>query len=252
MKVMFLGELSENLITIDETYGFTGHSHRHLWEIIIVISGAMGIRIGSSDFVLPPRRILILRPGLYHWFWAHTKPCSYYNCYFEADLPILSNHSCKPAYLGRKFTWYTNPHARNPEMETRMQRLLTLLQYLPKASADAKAGGVFSSAQTDDMIYSTIKQIATSSPSHMHTLQEIASAFPLQPNYLAAKVKAVTGQTVMQIYFQQKINTAHAMLSKGMRIQHISNALGFANPYHFSRKYREIMGRSPENDIKKA
>jgi AraC-like DNA-binding protein len=54
------------------------------------------------------------------------------------------------------------------------------------------------------------------------------------------------GDSPARLLLRLKLRRADEMLRDGdRRVKEVSDALGFANPFHFSRVFRRHLGRSP-------
>lgn len=49
----------------------------------------------------------------------------------------------------------------------------------------------------------------------------------------------------MTLYYQVKMEEATTLLRRGESVKETAYQMGFANPYHFSRKYKELCGQAP-------
>lgn len=66
------------------------------------------------------------------------------------------------------------------------------------------------------------------------------------PNYLAARFKEETGQSVKDYITEQKIEAARLLLRNStLDISEISERLNFTNPSYFSAIFKKRMGHTP-------
>jgi len=78
------------------------------------------------------------------------------------------------------------------------------------------------------------------------TVPELAAEARMSPRYFTTLCLQIFGEPPARYLLQLKLRRADEMLRyRGQRVKEVSEALGFANPYHFSRVFRRIHGRPP-------
>jgi AraC-like DNA-binding protein len=77
------------------------------------------------------------------------------------------------------------------------------------------------------------------------TVEELASSMKLSPRALTLQMKALTGEAPGHYIRKYRISAATRLLAMGLNVRETADRLGFANPYHFSRLYKEVTGESP-------
>jgi AraC-like DNA-binding protein len=78
------------------------------------------------------------------------------------------------------------------------------------------------------------------------TVQEFASVFSYSASHFQSLFRARTGQPPMEYFIQLKIQRACQLLAlSDLRIKEIAAAVGYPDPYYFSRVFHKVMGRSP-------
>ncbi|UYQ91182.1 AraC family transcriptional regulator [Chitinophaga horti] len=79
------------------------------------------------------------------------------------------------------------------------------------------------------------------------TVEDFAARRQLSPSYFAEKFKKATGMSVIDYFIQLKIQKACQLLyDPSMKIKDVSNAVGYEDPYYFSRLFKKLMEISPE------
>ncbi|MGB8455085.1 MAG: helix-turn-helix transcriptional regulator [Anaerocolumna sp.] len=79
-----------------------------------------------------------------------------------------------------------------------------------------------------------------------HTLNDVAKAIGISPNYLSALFKSYNQLGFTNYVTRLKIKTAQALLAKEhLKIYQISEKLGFDNPQYFSKVFKKYTGYSP-------
>ena len=78
------------------------------------------------------------------------------------------------------------------------------------------------------------------------TLNDVAAAAFLSPNYLAHLIKKETGKTFTEIVTERRLEKARELLiSSGARISEIAHQCGFADEAYFTRRFRQWFKVSP-------
>jgi len=78
------------------------------------------------------------------------------------------------------------------------------------------------------------------------TVQYIAKALSLSPNYLSSMLKTLTGRTTQQHIHDRLIEKAKEKLSAtGLSVSEIAYALGFGHPQSFTKLFKIKTGTSP-------
>lgn len=81
------------------------------------------------------------------------------------------------------------------------------------------------------------------------SLTEIAHAVHLTKHYLSSLFKEVTGTTVFKYVYSRRINQAKMLLwlHPNLTVTEVCYASGFKHLAHFSRMFKEMVGRTPED-----
>lgn len=80
------------------------------------------------------------------------------------------------------------------------------------------------------------------------SLQEISDEVELSRSYLNAIFKAQTGRAPVEFFIHLKMQEACKLLKSGdLYIYEVSEALGYADPYYFSRIFKKVVGMSPRD-----
>ena len=102
--------------------------------------------------------------------------------------------------------------------------------------------------QHSDTMVDSIKSFLLESLDKNLTLDKIASKFNYSKSYLHTKFKLKTGYPVMVFFNLKKVQKACEYLSyTDLSIKEISFKVGFEDPLHFSRIFKNYMGKSPRN-----
>ncbi|HTN45832.1 MAG TPA: helix-turn-helix transcriptional regulator [Flavipsychrobacter sp.] len=78
------------------------------------------------------------------------------------------------------------------------------------------------------------------------TVQQVADALHVSPNYLSSLLKVLTGQSTQQHIHDKLIEKAKEQLSTtGLSVSEIAYALGFEHPQSFSKLFKSKTNQSP-------
>ena len=81
----------------------------------------------------------------------------------------------------------------------------------------------------------------------LRSLGETASACHVDPAYLCRLFKKFDRQSPYQMLLRLKVNHAAGLLLEGMSVARVSEELGFADSFHFSRTFKNLMGVAPSH-----
>lgn len=78
------------------------------------------------------------------------------------------------------------------------------------------------------------------------TVEELAKALAISPRQFTTRCRALLGAPPAKLLLELKLREAEVLLRhQGLRVSEVSEALGFVNPFHFSRVCRRAWGRPP-------
>ena len=78
------------------------------------------------------------------------------------------------------------------------------------------------------------------------TIENVASVCGINRSYLGKIFKKNTGQSPQEFLMNYRMVKATELLKlTQLSISEISNAVGYANPLHFSRAFKNVYGESP-------
>lgn len=81
------------------------------------------------------------------------------------------------------------------------------------------------------------------------SLNEVADIFEMSPGYLSSVFKKYGDISFSEYVRKAKISRAKEMLAEGMKIHEVSDALGYSDPYYFSKLFKKAEGISPREFI---
>jgi AraC-like DNA-binding protein len=68
----------------------------------------------------------------------------------------------------------------------------------------------------------------------------------MSPRQFTLLCRRLFGEAPARFFLRLKMRRAEEMLRyRGLRVKEVSEALGFTNPFHFSRVFRRVLGHPP-------
>ena len=81
----------------------------------------------------------------------------------------------------------------------------------------------------------------------LQSLEEIAAQCHVDRAYLCRLFRRYDNQTPYRFLLRLKMNlAAEKLLNPGVLVKQVAAELGFEDPFHFSRAFKNVIGLSPE------
>jgi two-component system response regulator YesN len=77
------------------------------------------------------------------------------------------------------------------------------------------------------------------------SLHETAETVGLHPAYLSVLFKEVTGESFIKYLTRNRIELAKSLLRKGLKVNEVSERVGYMTPRHFSEVFKRYTGMTP-------
>lgn len=240
-------------------------------EILYLRRGALEVRLRQNLSILSAGDILLIHPNMLHNVRVVDDDTCYDALVFSWDLlalpehhflqrqllqPLLSGAYCFPDLLSSDLPVYSqalplirricdaDPSGGNYKLSVFSDLLAVfslLSEHCPLIARED------STPHPDqDSIKNCLSYLSRNFRNHL-TLQEIAQQVHLHPNYLCARFKCVTGQTVFQHLTQLRLEEAARLLRTTRKsISQIAAECGFESTGFFTRKFKAFMGITPK------
>ena len=109
-------------------------------------------------------------------------------------------------------------------------------------------GGLYADARTGTPGEALVVQVARlvdAAPAERPTVANLASRLGMTPRQLLYRFGQATGEPLALWTRKRRIAAARRLLSQGLSVTQAAEQLGYANPYHFSRVFKSVMGIAP-------
>ncbi|MBN8216173.1 MAG: helix-turn-helix domain-containing protein [Spirochaetes bacterium] len=238
---------------VDRRYTFRAHSHSDRYELIVGLTGELTLAIADRSWKIAPGRILLLSPGTHHGIWkTGSLDTTYFNATFAGSDrlfhelaqrgPLQIPKNCDAFWLRRETrdrVQYLNP-ASEAWLMGKIYALcaeLVLFSNSRSALSEKKvAPGHFGER---------LQALVESQPDQLHRRKHLAAYFGFTDAGLSMRAKRSTGHPLMKLYDQVKCAQARRFLQRGFSVKATAEACGFANAFHFSRKFKSVFGLRP-------
>jgi len=230
------------------------------FEFVWIMQGNCRIRYDATEIAAPADTLLLCRPGMtdyYEWDKAGKTVHAYIHFSMETHdrfwppaqtWPLYSH---LPAYdMVRPLFRHVLAHLSIEEPE-RTFLLAPCLEAMLKAFVMRRLTG--GDATREDRrqrptsaALALMQEAVLRMPAEVISLGRLAKRANVSPEHLCRLFQKEFGAGPLQHYRRMRLQRATILLGRSnMSIKEIAYAAGFANPYHFSRAFRQTYGKSP-------
>jgi AraC-like DNA-binding protein len=253
----FLKETKAKLVDFSShSVRFTGHSHKSDYEMILGLEGRIGIQLDKKRFYhMGPGDFILIPPDRFHWMWREEGRGSYYNHLIQADLRYLDQISQAGPFVLPSLQSYMRPLKEKLsqipggwgllEDEFYFVWMAGLLERIIMNQSWTHTLTVPSNGGFEMKMRRLMADLIGDNPSERLSSEELAAAIGFERTYLTRKIKQYTGKSLMELYYEELFDQARVMLAGGASVKEGAYHFGFANPYHFSRKFKQVTGELP-------
>ncbi|MBA2480629.1 MAG: helix-turn-helix transcriptional regulator [Planctomycetes bacterium] len=243
----------------DHTY----HRHQHLnYEIIVVDHGRYHCTLNGVEMRLRRNHILMVKPGDWHEDFL-TPPVRYYSVRARIEgAPLLPKTSpfradARPDQqlvdAPRDQFWPlidklrhegTASDAMSPHLQQAVlaEFFWRLVRLVPTEAIDPR----FLDRSDDQRFLSALNQLFLAHENARLGIPRMAARLGMSQSSLTARCRARFKMSPAQAFRRYKMERALALLTgTEMTVTEVSNHLGFENPYHFSRVFKQVHGKPP-------
>lgn len=237
--------------------------HRHSgYEAILVESGPYLCELNGKELHLGDGGVLIIKPGDWHadhlragqrhfvlHFTLETADGRPAPDLFVADVAaenqVVRGDVKRDARLLHEIR--EEAGGRAPHAAAVQDGLLAALFWrwvrgLPRSGLSRQWRALPSTEARREEIAELLGRHITGNP----TVAQLARSLKISPRQFTTQCRTLLGAPPAKLLLDLKLQRAEAMLRyQGCRVTEVSEALGFANPFHFSRVCRRTWGQPP-------
>ncbi len=223
--------------------------------IEFVVSGHGELVLGTSSLELSAGVVFCYAPGIRHTITNDRKEALekfFINISGKRAADLLDRelslsgrvlHTSAPSSLLQTFEELIRVGLENPPWSDKLCNSLT------EVLAYKIAGSALEHGTPETTAFSTFRRCRNFIGAHftrLRTLQELCNDCGVTPSYLCRLFRQFDHQSPYQYLLRLKMNLAAQMLlEKQLQVQEVSRELGFEDPLHFSRSFRNVIGMSP-------
>jgi AraC family transcriptional regulator, arabinose operon regulatory protein len=224
------------------------------YQLVLLLTGDLIIRIDGQPRHLAPGRVALLRPGHEELFQfaAEEESCHSWVALQRPRLAAgdLSRLDQVPfalpisAAMARLVDLALDLRGGFPKTGSVAAAVVeaTLLLYLAEADATPDPAVL----PLPHPVVSLVRDHIRRHLAQRLTLGDLAKAVNLSPEHLVRVYTRQTGTTPMRYLWQQRTQQGIFLLRHtGLSVGEIARHTGFRTPYHFARLVRNLAGRSP-------
>lgn len=223
--------------------------------LIYCVKGEGWYTIKNKKFIVKPNQYFILPKGVAHEYGAELKnPWSIYWVHFTGE-----NAEYFTSYLQAKNNYEPVRVAPSALRLMIFEDILNHLEFLNNSSnlvcANSSLYAFLASFQRlhlktsnkeDNPIEEVIGYMKANLDKNL-TLEDLASHVHMSPSHLSALFRQKTKYSPINLFTSLKIQKAsQLLLDEQYNIKTIAVSLGYDDPYHFSRVFKNTMGVSPK------
>jgi AraC-like DNA-binding protein len=251
-----------HLLRMDGDFEYPRHQHTN-YEVILVERGPYRCELNGEELTLVDGQTLIIKPGDLHQ--DHLRDGQRHHvlhfrlldpatgrpglALFRPDVPAREQ-VCRGDYAGE--TWFLTEFRREAEagasyagavQDSLLEALFwRLVRGLDPAALSQEMRQLPAAEARREEIAGAMARFVGANPA----VRDLAAALGVSTRHLTNQCMALFGRPPARLLLQFKVRRADELLHyRALRVREVSDALGFANPYHFSRVYRRLRGHAP-------
>jgi AraC-like DNA-binding protein len=253
-----------HLLRMEGDYEYPSHTHTN-YELILVEHGPYRCELNGAELTIANGQILVIKPGDRHQDHlrdgqrhyvlhfrlvsdAHgTNAVALFKPKIAPTLQICrANHTRDILFVRELKREAEQKAAYAPVVQDCLLEALVwrTIRDLPQPGLSAAILRLPKDEAMRDQIITVMKRHLSENPS----VATLAKELGMSARHLAGRCKTLFGVSPARWFLRIKLQQAEALLrSRELRIKEVSDELGFANPYHFSRVFRRHFGRPPSH-----
>jgi AraC-like DNA-binding protein len=241
--------------------------HQHLeFEIILVVRGRYRCQLNDQLLEIDSNSVLVVQPGDWHEDYCDP-PLEYAGLrfsfprsailgedlrFFKSDVTPAEQHAKVPSdiYLPllEKIADEAS-HADPASVHIQDAVLSELFWRLVRAYADRVLAPWLAPVPTETRFLERLQQCFAQNLHNAPTMPDLARMLGISQRVLSQRCATLLKTSPAKALLRLRVQYAHQLLTQTeMSVKEVSYRLGFSNPYHFSRVYKQSTGRPPSQD----
>lgn len=225
-------------------------------NLIYVTRGRAVWVLGETPVELGPGVLLLVRPGVPHHAYSPTRRLTLLSLHGEARLPggravfdLLHPPTVREVPAGGELDRLLRHAMRYFEGERPSAGYMmggwVDLVFRRMIADDAAAGRLTAAAALDPLVVELLNEL-DGRVAEPVDLKALAGLSGFTPQHLNRVFRAALGVTPLQHLARLRMERASGLLGEGrLTVAAVARAVGFKDPYYFSRRFREHFGHSP-------
>jgi AraC-like DNA-binding protein len=251
-----------HLLRMEGNYEYPRHQHMN-YEVILVDRGPYRCELNGEDLTVLAGQVLLVKPG--DWHQDHLRDGQRHHVLHFRLGPSAPGEPVLNLFRdGVPPAWQI---CRGNYARDRL--------FLRELQREAEARGNYAPAIQDSLLEALFWRIVRGLPAgalseafrrlpevearrsrlaavfeaHLNAnpkVEELADAAGMSPRQFTVLSRRLFGEAPARFLLRLKLRRAEEMLRySGLRVKEVSEALGFPNPFHFSRVFNRVLGLPP-------
>jgi AraC-like DNA-binding protein len=231
---------------VHRAHGELVEAHSHPWvQLLYASEGVMRVRTELGVWIIPPRRALLIAPGVVH------------------ELTMLSRVNMRALYIEADAADGLVDGCRVLEVSPLLRELILALSLEPVDYPPGGRGEALARLILSELAAMETVPIAVPWPRDRR-LQALCGDIMANPGNLRrlddyALDAGASARTLIRLFpretglhyrqWVQQVHLAHAfeMLARGESVGNVAQALGYASPSAFTSMFRKLLGKTPQH-----
>ena len=220
------------------------HSHERA-QLLYATEGLMRVQTESGVWILPPRRALMIPPGVVH-HWTSIGKVTMRTIYIEAGAATAFGDGCRVVEVSPLLRELILALLAEPVEYPLPGRGEHLAMLILSELAAAETVPMAIPWPRDRRLLAVCAAIMDD-PGSTRTIEDWAADVGASARTLIRLFPRETGLHYRQWVRQVHLAEAFGRLARGQGVGEIAAALGYASPSAFSAMFRRILGKTPQH-----
>jgi AraC-like DNA-binding protein len=251
-----------HFLRMEGSYEYPRHQHTN-YEVILVDRGPYRCELNGAELTLLAGQVLVVKPG--DWHQDHLRDSQRHHVLHFRLGPAAPGEP--PMHLFRAGVRPARQICTGNYAHDRL--------FMRELQHEAEASAAYAPAIQDSLLEALFwrivrglsadalseafrrlpeveaqrSRLALVFEEHLQanpTVAELAAAAGMSSRHFTMRCRRLFGEAPARFLLRLKLRRAEEMLRhRGLRVKEVSEALGFTNPFHFSRVFKRVLGHPP-------